>query len=189
MYKTDLTTSLRLRSAGFTFIELLITLTLVAILLTIANMTYAHATYTVHTNLAKTKLNASLMTARTKAISSGVDVVLCPSNSQESCAGSPRWDAGWIVFVDLNEDEQYQSSDILIERQKKLDSRVHIATSVGRTKIQMQPNGGNAGSNASFTFCDPRGYKKAFALIMNNNGILREAPASSSGSALACAGF
>ena len=36
-----------------------------------------------------------------------------------------------------------------------------------------QPNGGNVGSNVTFTLCDGRGVEKAVTLVLANNGRLR----------------
>ena len=47
---------------------------------------------------------------------------------------------------------------------------ISIDTAPGRG----QGNGGNAGSNATFTLCDGRGPAKARALIMGNAGTLRD---------------
>jgi type IV fimbrial biogenesis protein FimT len=40
-----------------------------------------------------------------------------------------------------------------------------------------QPNGGNAGSNVTFTLCDGRGAAQARSLVMANDGRLRATPA------------
>jgi type IV fimbrial biogenesis protein FimT len=37
----------------------------------------------------------------------------------------------------------------------------------------VQPNGGNAGSNVTFTLCDGRGADQATTLVLANNGRLR----------------
>ena len=37
-----------------------------------------------------------------------------------------------------------------------------------------QPNGGNAGSNVTFTLCDSRGIEKATTLVLANDGRLRQ---------------
>jgi type IV fimbrial biogenesis protein FimT len=36
-----------------------------------------------------------------------------------------------------------------------------------------QPNGGNAGSNATFTLCDGRGAARASTVVLANDGRLR----------------
>ncbi len=53
-------------------------------------------------------------------------------------------------------------------------------------RIQFQPNGSNAGSNATFTFCDRRGPRRALSLVMNNRGDMREQAASATAVAAAC---
>ena len=55
-----------------------------------------------------------------------------------------------------------------------LAGRVRLHSTVGRTRIVFQGNGGNVGSNATFTLCDGRGPARARALIMGNAGTLRD---------------
>ncbi len=42
-----------------------------------------------------------------------------------------------------------------------------------RPRLVFQPNGGNAGSNVTFTLCDRRGAAKATTLVLANDGLLR----------------
>ena len=50
---------------------------------------------------------------------------------------------------------------------------MHLRTTVGRTRLVFQPNGGNAGSNVTFTLCDGRGAAQATTLVLANDGRLR----------------
>jgi type IV fimbrial biogenesis protein FimT len=61
-----------------------------------------------------------------------------------------------------------------------------LHSTIGRTRIVFQGNGGNAGSNVTFTLCDGRGVTHARALILNNLGRLREASASAAEIASTC---
>jgi type IV fimbrial biogenesis protein FimT len=63
---------------------------------------------------------------------------------------------------------------------------VRLRSSAGRTRVTFQGNGGNAGSNLTFTLCDGRGPAKARALVLSNSGRLRDAPADADAAAATC---
>ena len=62
----------------------------------------------------------------------------------------------------------------LLRHQAALDGGVHLRSTRGRTRLVFQPNGGNAGSNVTFTLCDRRGRDRAVTLVLANNGRLRD---------------
>jgi type IV fimbrial biogenesis protein FimT len=95
---------LRLRSRGFTLVELLTTLTIAGILVTLAVPSFSEV---IKNNRLITQTNdfiTALNLARSEAIRRGDRVTVCKSSDQASCAGSGGWDQGWIVFNDVNDD-------------------------------------------------------------------------------------
>jgi type IV fimbrial biogenesis protein FimT len=86
------------QTQGFTLIELMVTLSVAAILAVVA--VPAMQDFVTRNRLAA--LNNELMTAinyaRSEAIKRGATVSVCKSNTATSCGGS--WSNGWIVFVD-----------------------------------------------------------------------------------------
>ncbi len=90
------------RGAGFSLIELLATLSVVAMLLLAAGPSYRawiagrqlanHAHY----------LAATLIQTRSEAIKRGYRVNLCKSQDGRRCADTGGWETGWIMFVDEN---------------------------------------------------------------------------------------
>jgi type IV fimbrial biogenesis protein FimT len=108
---------MRLES-GMTMVELLITMTLVAILLSIAVPSYRYVTYS---NRASSEVNALLgemQLARAEAIKEGQFVTVCPSTNGTSCTGSTTWNTGWIVFSDVNGNATVDAGDTVIQVQK-----------------------------------------------------------------------
>ncbi|MBL0027664.1 MAG: GspH/FimT family pseudopilin [Rhodanobacteraceae bacterium] len=173
------------RSTGFTLIELMIAVALVAILAGIALPSYASARAAAQTLSLRNALLAALTESRNAAAFYEHDTILCPSLDGESCADSFEWQRGFIAAIDLNNNERIDDADRrLLYRDEIKD--VRLLTSSGRKRIQFQPNGSNAGSNATFTFCDARGPTRATALVMNNRGDLREDRPSATAIAAAC---
>lgn len=90
-----------MRQGGFTLIELMVTIGLLAILLAAVAPSFRGLLLD---NQAATQANAvvtSLMFARSEAIKRNVPVVMCRSNTGTDYAGS-NWANGWILFADAD---------------------------------------------------------------------------------------
>ena len=86
-------------SAGFTLLELLITMAVATILLTIAIPSFQYVT---NSNRIAGEINGllgDLEFARSEAIKEGQYVSVCASADGQSCSNSQAWQSGWIVFV------------------------------------------------------------------------------------------
>lgn len=180
-------TPLQRQIHGYTLIELLLAVAVVGTLGLFASSVAGSAVHAARATDATSRLLASLTQARTTAAVYGADVVLCPSSDGSQCADDYHWESGWIAFVDKTGDSERAGDEPLLLTEKALSERVHLITSAGRTRIRFQPNGSNAGSNATFTLCDGRGKAKATALVMANNGNLRRADPTPERVAEACA--
>lgn len=88
------------KRAGFTVIELMITLFIASILVAIAVPSYE---LLITRNRLVSELNqfvASLHLARSEAIKRGLTVRACTSSDGATCVTTGNWDQGWIVRVD-----------------------------------------------------------------------------------------
>lgn len=119
----------------------------------------------------------------------GRHVVACPSAGTKACADGHDWTGGWILFADMNGDRRFEAGDRLIEGFPALDPKVRLISTRGRPRIVFQPQGGNAGSNVSFTLCDTRGARHARHLVLANHGRLREQPAPADAASSCLSGF
>lgn len=87
------------RSRGLTLIELLVTLAVLVVLLTVAVPGMRNLVKNNRLVAATNALVTSLAYARSEAIKRGRPVTVCASSDGATCDGSP-WQSGWIVFVD-----------------------------------------------------------------------------------------
>jgi type IV fimbrial biogenesis protein FimT len=93
------------RTSGFTLVEILIAVTLVAILLTIGIPSFRFVT---NSNRIASEINGLLgdmQFARSEAVKEGLPVTVCVSTDGANCATgatATAWQSGWIVFSDVN---------------------------------------------------------------------------------------
>ena len=159
---------------GFTLIEAMIVLLVAAILLAVAIPAWSNAASAAHNGATRSVLAATVLDAVRHSALTGVEVVLCPDTGATQCSGKVDWSGGWIVFADVNGNRMRDAAETVVKQAPKLEGGVRLRSTVGRTRLVFQPNGGNAGSNVTFTLCDGRGVAKASTLVLANDGRLRQ---------------
>ena len=99
---------------GLTLLEVLVSLTLGGILLMLGVPAY-------HAWIAdlemRDRIEALVVTmgrARSEAIKRQTRVALCPSGDGRSCAPGGRWERGWIVFADVNDDGDRDTDETIL---------------------------------------------------------------------------
>jgi type IV fimbrial biogenesis protein FimT len=89
-------------SAGFTLVELMVVITVVAMLMALGLPSYRYVTNSNRVSMEVNTLLGDLQFARSEAIKEGGTVTVCPTSNPPAnppvCnAGSSEWDQGWIV--------------------------------------------------------------------------------------------
>jgi type IV fimbrial biogenesis protein FimT len=152
---------------GFTLPEMLITLGVVAIILSTAVPSLSS---TIKDNRLATQLNrvvADIHFARSEAAKRDVRVIMCrsanPNAATPTCSGSTKvWTTGYIIYADNGNyaNSWYDNgSDILLRRSQPVTSGLNLRTnSVWNNYLEFNPNGStHEGGEAVMAICDDRG--------------------------------
>lgn len=148
-------TSGRNRQAGLTLLELLVTMTVAAVLVGLAVPGFIDTINRSRLAGTANELVASLQTARIEALRRNATVIVCNSADQLSCAGGGRWN-GWIVMVaDANRDGNADDPQVL--QATKLKPPLQIGSSAADGRVTYRSDGfarasGTRGSFLSATF-------------------------------------
>ena len=129
---------------GFTLIELMVTVALVAILAAVAvpGLTTFQRNAQL-TSFSNTML-ASINSARGEAMKRGRYAMVVPNDGT-------NWSSGWVVFVDMNGTQAYEiASDLTLLTREAPPSYLDIAISAG----------GSAADSPTYIMFDASGYAK-----------------------------
>ena len=130
----------RHQAAGFTLVELLVVVAILAIVLGLAAPSFARISQAAAVSSAVSQFMADLRFARSEGMRRGGGVVLCrsedPESSNATCAtdpGAQDWASGWIVFHDLDGNSLRIASEPLLRVQARhggIDSIAGLDTTI-----------------------------------------------------------
>jgi type IV fimbrial biogenesis protein FimT len=203
------------RAAGFTIIELMLTVVVLGIALAFAVPSMQSF---IMNNRMTSNLNlfaSNLALARSESIKQNLPVVVCPTGGGASCSTDAAWEDGWLVYVDRNRDLDYDSpapdctssgladdEDCLLLLQSRLEPPSTLTPAAGVAALVGYDGSGSAFCDADddgapeacvtddtyFTLCDPRGAAHARALAISRTGRVSLLQAAPGGGALGCEG-
>jgi type IV fimbrial biogenesis protein FimT len=125
---------------GFTLIELMVTISVMAILLAIGVPYFGDATLGSKLSSYANNLAASAYLARSEAIKRNVPVTLCASSDGTNCVGG--WEQGWIVLAGAT----------VVQRQQALSTGLKVTGAPA--SLIFQPSGvGATNAPATLTVC------------------------------------
>lgn len=147
---------------GFSLVELLFTITLSSILLTLAFPVYRHLILELRLFILTERVSSTLHYAQSEAIKRQSVITICKSKDGKRCLGS--WKEGWIVLVNKNSTSSLENAELL---------RVYPALSHSdflewrgfRSDDYLQFHSDGSSQNGSFIVCVHALSKKMIGLI------------------------
>lgn len=162
---------------GFTLVELIITLSVAAVLVSLA-VPGLRAMIQNNRALADiTALQADINLARSEAIKRGSRVSICRTNAPNAanpCGQGTSWADGWIVFDDEDGTvgQPDNAADIL-----KLRTQIDLeagSTFIGnQTLFAYLPSGRLNGASGTVRRCDDRGFTSGRKVVVATSGRVR----------------
>lgn len=143
-------------TAGFSLVEMLTTMSILAILLVIASPGLASLTSANALASAQSELAAAMMMARGEAMKRGLQVGL---TAAAPVAGT-EFTGGWTVFVDSNANGIFDAGEQVVRQQAAYRTNVRISTSGGTTTVAFNARGFLVPSSlVTFTLCSAAATK------------------------------
>lgn len=131
----------RQTASGFTLIEAMVAIAVMAVLLTIAVPSFKNATLGSQLRAAANDLAAAAFMARSEAIKRNAVVTLCMSADGETCSASGGWEQGWAILL----------AGTPLQRHTAAPAGLKI-TAGAVTSVSFQPTGAGA-TAAVFKVC------------------------------------
>jgi type IV fimbrial biogenesis protein FimT len=150
------------RASGFTLLEAIFVMAIVAIALAAAAPTLRDTMSNMRMAAQSSDLVADLALARSEAVKRNVQVFICASNDGARCAGTD-WRAGWVIFPDADGVGVPGANESpLIKVGVGFSPNTTVATGgviagAGDIRyIAYRPSGAATLNNVSFNMCDGR---------------------------------
>ncbi len=160
------------KHSGFTLIELMIVLGIVAILMAFAAPSFQNFVKNDRLSTQINTLVAHLAYARSEAVLRAQQVGLCASSNQTTCTGGD-WKDGWLVYVDSDNSDSYNAStDTILRVNQALSGNNELSSTIGTNFLY--DDRGYAISNGSFSLCDDRSTAYAKMIVISNTGRVRK---------------
>jgi type IV fimbrial biogenesis protein FimT len=138
---------------GFTLIELMVVLAIIALLVTVGAPSMRTYFSNSASDSAQQRLFVHLMQARNHAITNQASVTVAPNDVTTgigilATGGGVNWGLGWKTFIDANSNGKYDSaSEVLLGQQSSFGNDIQIRSTAGvldsATPIIFLANGGS----------------------------------------------
>ncbi len=182
----------RIDAAGFTLIELMVTIAIVGIVAVFGIPAFSDFILDNRIRGHTSDFVVQLTHARLEAMRTATRVTVCPG-TEGGCVGT-NWESGWVVFVDASNIGVKDTEETILGVGPALDSGNTLRSAAFSDYISFRHDGGSAGDDGnglagSFALCDNRGYGgNARAIAVSANGRIRTLVANAAGSPISDCG-
>ncbi|RTE64374.1 prepilin-type N-terminal cleavage/methylation domain-containing protein [Amphritea opalescens] len=159
----------RQQQKGFTLMELMVTLSVLLILMTVGMPSLSNYLHSQRLNTATQLLKDSYNQARFEAVTRKKAVTLCPLDASTGGCGN-SWGAGILVYIDENGDGAFVAADDLRLRQADFPDGVAVAIP-SRTQVRISA-AGTTTDTGTFTI-SVSGSTNQKSLVISSAGRIR----------------
>lgn len=157
------------KTRGFTLVELIVTLAVAAILVSIATPSLRDLIRNNRLTAATNLFVSSLNIARSEAIKQGRNATVCVSDTQNSCSGTD-WRLGWLAWVDSDQDGNLDFPAEVLRIVEPLAPSTQITSA--ENSFQVDSQGSVDNPNATLAICDDRSGETGRLLrVMATGGV------------------
>ena len=130
-------------SRGFTLIELMVAVAMIAILSAVAAPSFSEMMVRSAIRSASSDLGADLNVARAEAIRVGGRVSVCPRTSPTDMTCGSDWSQGWLVFREAGSTDigTFQGADRLLRENTGIHQDLTLTRTAGTGAITFTPSG------------------------------------------------
>lgn len=148
------------KTLGFTIIEMIITVALLAVMLAVAVPGFGNLYQSNNLATASNRFVSSLALTRNEAISRNASVIMCNTNAANTqCATNGAWESGWAIWIDLDNGGLTDiDSNELIQTEEAMPAGYTLRATTYANVITFVPTGEASGDLTSapdtFRLCD-----------------------------------
>lgn len=157
---------------GFTLLELLVTLAVAAILLTVGVPGFRNAVMDNRLASEANEFVTAVNLARSSAVRYQRRATVCASTGYDAavptCSGGKNWSTGWIVWVDKNRDDVTSANEIIAVREPLYSTSTLTGAATGT--LTYDARGFSVSGGDDFLICDSRGGETGRLVNVNNVG-------------------
>jgi len=192
-----------MRAGGFTLIELMITISIVAVIAMIGIPAMGDFILNNRIRSQSGNLMLQLTHARSEAMRTASRVTICPGTSG-GCTGTGstsegKWESGWVAFIDTNSNTALDTGETVISVSAALDGDNTLRSDAFSTYISFRHDGSSAdisgaSQGGSFALCDRRSRPfgdgdDAWAIVITVTGRIKVLKANATGSGISDCGI
>lgn len=144
------------RAAGFTLIELMVTIAVLAIVVAMAVPSFQSLTNSSRLTSTANELMAALQYARSESLRRNVRTTVCQSSTGTTCSTTATW-PGWIVFTDLDRDDVPDAGEVMRVGVVSAPLQIENSGAITSNRFSFRPDGmarsGSTLLNAALRVC------------------------------------